>query len=478
MMDYAGKNRAAVPARALAAIRSLGCGALSMKMNTADRPGKRYAVHYTPADHRLGDVHPFFENGVCHLFYLRSGGRFESQRLVSRDLLSWNVAPAVMSGTGEPPVPFFVVAVARNRVAGTYLSYHGRERGRMAATVSDDLATWRSAPSDGHIPAVDGVYEARRDPYVFWNEDDGQYWCVMTTGMPAKNGVLPGAFSYAVSRDLTHWENRGILFYPGTIELPECPQLFKIGKKWYLLASLLAGVVGRPTYWTADAAAGPWNDSTRRVLDGKDVCAAQVAFDGAKWVLMGWIPGGPPRQWGGHLALPREVFQHPDGLLGTRLEAAVARRIRGERTVAIPSAAVMPSGTFGMAGPGSRMDMQFCLTIEAGCRESGVRIGTDKVSNAVEVAVLPQSGFLVIRQGPDGLWASMPVCVQEGHPLDIRIVLDEDIVEVFLDGTTSLAGKVDAERTGIALSLFSEGGASVFKDVELFRLISFNGQAV
>ncbi|MEZ6106158.1 MAG: hypothetical protein R3B96_08620 [Pirellulaceae bacterium] len=54
----------------------------------ADERSTEFACHFRPADHALGDVHPFFHEGVCYLFYLKPGD-YESALVTSRDLLHW-----------------------------------------------------------------------------------------------------------------------------------------------------------------------------------------------------------------------------------------------------------------------------------------------------------------------------------------------------------------------------------------------------
>jgi len=50
--------------------------------------GEVQALHFKPADHVLGDVHPYFRDGECFLYYLKPG-EFRSSLALSRDLLRW-----------------------------------------------------------------------------------------------------------------------------------------------------------------------------------------------------------------------------------------------------------------------------------------------------------------------------------------------------------------------------------------------------
>jgi beta-fructofuranosidase len=179
-------------------------------------------------------------------------------------------------------------------------------------------------------------YSSQRDPYVFWSEVEQQYGYVMTCRVKEYDDATSGAVGYATSIDLQHWERRGDLFFTGKMREPECPQVFCIGSKWYLLASIHTGTeVGKPSYWMSNHPAGPWSVGLPDSLDGSNLAAANVSFDGRRWLLLGWIPltttsAHGHYTWGGYLAFPREIIQFADGRLGTQLDPGISTAIRGE----------------------------------------------------------------------------------------------------------------------------------------------------
>lgn len=64
-------------------------------------------------------------------------------------------------------------------------------------------------------------------------------------------------------------------------------------------------------------------------LDGEDLSAAQVASFGDRFYKFGWIPMNyDGQEWGGHLNLPHEVYQLPNGELGCRLDPEYAKSIK------------------------------------------------------------------------------------------------------------------------------------------------------
>ena len=220
-------------------------------------------LHFKPADHVLGDVHPFFHEGECFLFYLKPG-EFRSSLLRSRDLFHWREAE-VTHGPPEPDAwmePWFVLGVFRDRAEGVYRSFYGTRGGRMVNSVSRDLLHWSCAPKEFHVPPA-GYYRRRRDPFVFWIPPMKRYGCVMTTWMkesgPKETG---GAVSLATSDDLRKWTDHGAIIHPGDMNEPECRQMFTLGGRWYVLAGIHQGQGekggwGSRAPWTSTSPLGP-----------------------------------------------------------------------------------------------------------------------------------------------------------------------------------------------------------------------------
>ncbi len=288
-------------------------------------------LHYIHPEHIIGDVHPYFHDGRWYVYYLAPG--FYSKLMTSSDLLDWEQVPISHTppGADDPDLaPYYVLGVFRDEIGDVYRTYHGWTGSNMYSHTSTDLLHWDFAPLAYRVLAQYQRYSGQRDPYVFWNEAEQQYWCVMTCRVRGYDASQDGAIGYASSPDLQHWEGRGDLHFTGTTREPEVPQVFKIGETWVLLASIHTGVeVGKPSYWTSDSPTGPWTAHLPDSLDGGDLAAANVGFDGERWLLMGWIPltttaAHGRYTWGGHLAFPREVILMDDGSLGTRLEPGIS----------------------------------------------------------------------------------------------------------------------------------------------------------
>ena len=290
----------------------------------APPPAEAKIVHYAPADHYIGDVHPIFVKGRCYLFYLKSETptRYRSAVAVSDDLIHWQQHDLTHKRPHLKVHECFVVAPFYDHVGGVYRSFY-----HLFSSVSDNLLSWDRA--EGYeLPRLETEYVVQRDPCVTWDPESKTWYCVMTcrqhVATPAGNHAI-GLFR---SSDLRNWRHVGATV-SGLQGAPECPQLFRIGTRWVLLAAVQSVGVGGFGYWMSDSPEGPWSE--RRVLDGTHFCAPQVAWDGKRWLAFAWVPlhVTPQQYWGGHLALPREIGIGRRGGLVSRLPEDVGKRLRG-----------------------------------------------------------------------------------------------------------------------------------------------------
>lgn len=432
------------------------------------------SLHFKPAGHVLGDVHPFFHEGECFLYYLKPEEFDHGVGLArSRDLLGWREAPiAHARGRIERPAgpddwtaPWFVLGVFRDPVGEIFRSFYGVGRGRMVSSVSRDLLHWDCAPKDFHVPPGD-YYKQRRDPYVFWIPEMKRYGCVMTTWMKGSASRLTGgALSLATSPDLKKWTDHGAVIYPGDMGPPECPQMFTLGGRWYALASIWGpeNGVGRPTYWTSDAPMGPWAKKPTGVLDGRHNCAAQVAFDGEVPLLFGWIPlrpgeQGKPNSWGGHLAIPREIYALPDGSLGSRLPLRLRKRLEELPWREVPGFSITAEARpLGGAGTDERRGLAAQFTLRVPTTTQAVRVGIEPLG---EVVIERGRIRIVGTAGEAGSEIEAEISADGAVP--VCVFVEADMVEVFVNDRYSLVARLPAREGMCRLAVRGEGsGASV-----------------
>jgi sucrose-6-phosphate hydrolase SacC (GH32 family) len=306
----------------------------------SERDQTSYAspIHFRPAVGVFADPIPLFWKGDYHVFYLRgSAGKVPWEHIVSKDLVHWKELPAALVCDGEPTGPDGGAMFTGSAVQGLgqfHIFYTGDNGANPKGTefimhaTSPDLVTWTKHPED--MIAPDGVYykNARsrdfRDPYVFWNQRERQFWMVFFAN-DAKTGA--GVQGLAVSKDLKHWEFQPPL--PGAGG-QECPDLFQIGDTWCL--------IGGDHFSTAKDPRGPYSPPpVSASIDRPFIYAAKRTFDGHRHVWTGWLWDRSPRTdhgqscWGGTQCLPRELYAGPGGQIYCRpvpeVSAVFTRRV-------------------------------------------------------------------------------------------------------------------------------------------------------
>ena len=286
-------------------------------------PDRASPTHFRPAFGRLADTIPFYWKGQYHVFYLLGNvGPVTWEHVVSTDLVHWKELPtALRPDPSDPDGPdgghMFTGSVVEGN--GTFHIFYTGHNPRnpqglelvMHAT-SPDLVTWTKHPEERIAP--DGVHYANaqnsdfRDPYVFWNEEEKQYWMVVFARDAKTNGEVQGLLR---SPDLKRWEQAEP---PEGAPGQECPDLFTIGGRHYL--------IGGGFYTWSDRYHGPYHKPpVSGDIDRPNIYAAKRMFDGKRHIWVGWvwdIPSGRDggdMAWGGTMCLPRELHAGPEGQL-------------------------------------------------------------------------------------------------------------------------------------------------------------------
>lgn len=166
-----------------------------------------------------------------------------------------------------------------------------------------------------------------RDPYIFYNQDAGQYWMLVATRLREGSYWFRGCVALLTSPDLEVWTPEDEpLYAPGDMFCPECPELFSLPNgKWYLVYSRFHAPNPGTVYRMADSPQGPFRtprDGSFGRLDARRWYAAKScpqAGDPNKRVYFGWIADRCAEDgkwlWGGDLGIPREVSADSEGML-------------------------------------------------------------------------------------------------------------------------------------------------------------------
>ena len=450
-------------------------------------------LHYRYPDHDVGDVHVRYINGSWSLTYMYLVGTdFFQAELTTLDFLHWIWRNPIHASVSYPDVlpTWFAIESFWDPYLSKWRSVWGYAG--MRSSLSDDRFNWY-APSPQTLLADPGSYRRFSDPSIT-QVGTNAWQMVMTMAKTNLAWETGGSIGYATSSNLTQWNFRGDLFFPGNRGVPECPTLFPMGNKWYLLSSWYAGGVGRPTYQVADSPTGPWSEFTPNSLDGKDVSAATSEAYGTNRILSGWIPlyawNTSGQHWGGHLCFPREISQLTNGALRSRLPVDFGNKIRGSQLFPGLVNPSTKSGNWVYQNLGAQMDCysgsgqsrtilpglfdrfeaDMTFTPATGTKRVGWLGGWQEAGGFFEVGLNQTSQTIFIRIADGIIYAdlSVPVTLNASHRL--RVIVEEDMVEVVYDDQFTLAARIPTKLRTTSLGLFAEGGPVNFGSVAVNRL--------
>ena len=249
-------------------------------------------INYKPEDGWAADFIPFYWQGEYHLFYLKDyrdipnhGEGYSWYHVVTKDFVHFTDYGEVLArGTINEQDLYASTGSVIYAEGQFHIFYHGqnhywREAGRpeqaIMHAVSDDLYTWKKIP--GHnfgAPLYRFEPHDWRDPFVFWNEEAGQYWMVLAARLKEGPSRRRGCTGLCTSSDLVHWEVKDPFYAPDMYFTHECPDVFRMGDWWYLLFSEFSDAcVTR--YRMSRSVNGPWITPEVDTFDGRAFYAAK-----------------------------------------------------------------------------------------------------------------------------------------------------------------------------------------------------------
>ena len=228
-----------------------------------------YRPHTLYSD--IGDVEILEHEGKLHVFHLVIPNRDLVAHCVSEDGLVWKeLPPAIVSGApGETDDDMIRTVSVTPHNGKFYMMYAGcsrRDGGRVeriCMAVSEDLYTWEKLPENSSIESDPDIYESATDydSYVNWRDpkpyyENGVYYCVICSRKREGATLRKGCAALMTSLDMVHWTVQQPLFLPGAYYAVECPQIYRIQNRYYLLGSIMEDNSQR--YWVADHLEGPY----------------------------------------------------------------------------------------------------------------------------------------------------------------------------------------------------------------------------
>jgi beta-fructofuranosidase len=434
-------------------------------VSTAPCDPHRPVAHLRPPRNWINDPNGLvFHDGhyhVCYQYnpYGATHANMHWGHFRSPDLLTWEPLPIALSPTPggvDADGCFSGNAVSDGDRLVAFYSAHREDRSPQhqpvtCATSRDGGRTF-SPRGDLVVPEPPEGCTMYRDPYV-WRAGDG--WR-MLVGAALADGR--GAALLYESTDLDHWTYLGP--FDARKQEPVGDSGLHTGEGWEC-PQYLPAQPGRPgalvfSAWNDDhsprCVAALVGEERGNVFDagppvlvdhGPDCYApALLRAPGGRWLLWGWSQEARAEAWAvadgwaGVLTLPREISVAGDGTL-RQLPAAELFALRGEHAVRAEGVTHGPVPVE-LGGVGRAFDLTARLepTGSAGLR----LLTTPDGSEYLDIRLDAAAGELVVDRDRASLdtrahGGAYRMPCPAGQPVDLRVVVDHSIAEVFLVST-------------------------------------------
>lgn len=305
----------------------VGCKNTDTEKEMADT--EELSIFPTPENVFVGDPMPYFDGEKMNIFFLadeRAGtqgyhpwARYTTTNFYDYDFLG-EVIPYgsdiqkqdIALGTGS------VIKDAEGLYHAFYTGHndtYSPKEAIMHAT-SEDMQNWEKQEEDTFYADVEYSADDFRDPYVFYNQLDEQYWMLITT---RRNNM--GVIALYKSADLKGWNHEKVLFENdmGSDSNLECPSLIEWNGYWYLTFSdqWPDRIVH---YRMAQSPEGPFEKTEVDYFDGNGFYAGRMEKMHEEMYLIGWNATKAGHQdeseyiWGGNL-VSHQIIQGENGRL-------------------------------------------------------------------------------------------------------------------------------------------------------------------
>ena len=478
-------------------------------------------IFYKPKDGWVGDTIPFAHDGKFYIYYLHDerkgntqdeyGYRTSWNLLITEDGVNIKDCKVVLP-VGEyddadyacytgsviegNDGQFHMFYTAQNNYNPKY-HRDGKPLQYVAHAISTDLINWEKLP-ELTFGADESIYEPFdwRDPFVFYNEDEKCFDMLLAArlrGASEKNG---GCVGLCRSYDLIHWEAKEPFYNPESYMTHECPDLFKLGNKWYLVYSTFSEKFVTH-YRMSDKLSGPWTSPIEDTFDGRAFYAAKTAQVGDKRMAFAWVPTKRGEsdfgqyEWGGNF-IAHEIDQTTDnkltvkpadGLINMFNKEAVNERINkveienfeGEKSYVIN-------------GMKETCMIEAVIEFSEGVRSFGIGLRQDSaLANGYYLRFEPFYNRIVADMWPRRIrgvnqWyvdGDKPFMVELERPFDykslkdnkvhIRVVADGSIICLYVNNTTALTMRAyNMKRTN--WGFFVKDGSIRVSDIHLYEV--------
>ena len=476
-------------------------------------------LFFKPKNAWPGDFIPFYDNGTYWIFYLHDSRKNGKQGLnipwhllSTKDFVKFTYYDEVIQAGNKDDQDFNIYTGNVVKADGTYHAFYtgdnpsfpkkGKKLQAVMHAVSDNLIKWEKIPEDTFY-SDESIYEKDdwRDPFVFWNEEKREFWMLLAARIKEGPSNRRGCTALCTSKDLKKWKICEPLWSPNIYYTHECPDLFKIGKWWYLIFSTFSDCMVTH-YRMSKSLNGPWLSPANDSFDGRAFYAAKTASDNKRRYIFGWNPTRDKEKdysrwdWGGNLVV-HEVVQNSDGTLSVKMPDTINEAFKDK----LPASFIPMIGKWDIQKniiSSYPEDSFSCILskdeIPSLCKISSNIKFEDKVknfgimvraSNDLEetyyIRFEPDRSRLVfdswpresidpvfsyVSDSPFWIGQERPIKLIAGTTYKVEIIIDNTICEVYVNNEIAMSTRIYDFGEG-KFGFFVRDGKASFSDVEI-----------
>ena len=485
-----------------AAILFAGC---SSPTSLPDEPysAVEYKLYPAPEDAYVGDTMPFVtDDGTLELYYLydtdhNGQGYHPIWKYSTTNLHDYKDHGMVLNfGLMSDPDPAIGTGSVMQDQEGLYhlfytghndLGNDGKGKECVMHAVSTDRENWTKIPEDTFFSPDGYSKDDFRDPEVFWVEEDQCYWLLIAARDNSQGGVV----AKYTSDDLKNWEFQGPIFSSYEQYMLECPDLFKMGDKWYMTYSWDCVTY----YAVGDSMNGPFKAPADNVLDGNGFIfyAAKTAELNGKRYLCGWLGRAALSAdsafylWAGSM-LNHELLQREDGTLGVREPETFAeyfvnekefKAVKKEGNVKIKDNSITleaKEGSYALADMGTRpatMMLECDVTLDEN-GVAGFAFGGSENDESWTALCLNARDNLLHYEGTEvqeldkydpQAFTKLDFSLNPVH--HVKLVCENEIVILYVDDMKALSSRITHSVDGAHIGVFSNGCGASFTNITM-----------
>ncbi len=491
---------------------------------SVDRPRDRHrpAYHFTPPVGWMNDPNGLSQIGdTYHLFYQSNPYGPQHNRIhwghaVSTDLVHWEDRPVALVPLDEgPDVEGCWSGVLVKTDEGPAFVYSGRNT--QVGTTQNCCLAWPKDkenldwfvqdPANPVIPDPPAEVPAleMRDHCV-WREGDTWHQ-VMGAGLPATASENPspkrGALMHFTSKDFHAWDFAGVMLDGSKLEPGEadpattweCPDIFDVpgapgpegvntpGRTVFAWSAWHEEVTLHTTYILGEKSTNSFTPTTTpRYMDLglRHFYAPQsLKLDDGRRIHFGWSQEGlddsvvPQSDWFGTMSLPRELWAEGDVLLSRPVAEVDELRAGDPEVVSLEGALhrvlethSVQTDTVGtvILAPGGELTIDV-LAAADGSERTRIRLaraadaGTSEITLSMDRS---QTRDATVLPHYDEKFLSGAIDTDESGTVELRILVDHSIIEIFANGRplTARAYPASAKSNGIVVETNSDATVS------------------